>query len=187
MYVELFESGDSSFYLGTVTAITQNTGYTVFDVTVVKAEGGPSLTGGVRVKIFELADASVDLNGYLQTSGGTLTGLLTINKASGTALTVQNSGTTTLTVLNDGTITTTKTTFGNDHLITKNYVDTAVSGVTANSLGLATVATTGSYNNLKNRPTIPSAASNYVKTNSTGFNNNLTITKSGSKYYISGG
>ena len=297
MYVELFESGDSSFYLGTVTAIAQNTGYTVFDVTVVKAEGTPSLTGGVRVKFFELADASVNLDGYLQTSGGTLTGLLTMNKAGGTALTVQDSGTTTLTVLNDGTVTTTKTTFGNDHLITKNYVDdntvsktanntittttniyqgtsadrfhkiksyapldgvgavdtstawglevdidhqnsgkntfkvttrlgdvfringgtsptlntgyafkttrssftldneyvpksyvdTAVSNVDTSSLGLATVATTGSYTSLTNKPTIPAATTNYVQTNTTGFSNNLTITKSGNKYYISGG
>ena len=297
MYVELFESGDSSFLLGTVTAITQNTGYTVFDVTVVKAEGGPSLTGGVRVKFFELSDASVDLDGYLQTSGGTLTGLLTMNKAGGTALTVQNSGTTTLTVLNDGTITTTKTTFSNDHLVTKSYVDdntvskidnntittttniyqgtsadrfhqiksyapldgggsidtstawglevdldhqnsgkntfkvttrlgdvfritggtgptlntgypfkttrssftedtefvpksyvdTAITNVDTSSLGLATVATTGSYNDLSNKPSIPSSTTNYVKTDSTGFSNNLTITKSGSKYYISGG
>jgi hypothetical protein len=30
-------------------------------------------------------------------------------------------------------------------------------------------------------------ASNYVKTNSTGFSNNLTITKSSNTYYITGG
>ena len=83
---------------------------------------------------------------------------------------------------------TTRSSFTLDNeYVPKSYVDTAVSNVDTSSLGLATVATTGSYNSLTNKPTIPAATTGYVQTNTTGFNNNLTITKSGNKYYISGG
>lgn len=47
------------------------------------------------------------------------------------------------------------------HVATKNYVDTALTAK-ADSSALATVATSGSYNDLTNKPTIPTAAVNSV-------------------------
>ena len=84
MYIEMFEGLDSSFLLGVVSKVDKQSSHTVIDVTVVKAEGGPgvedtavsgqSLREGVRVKFFSLSEADLNLNGYMQTSGGTFTG-----------------------------------------------------------------------------------------------------------------
>jgi len=63
----------------------------VIDVTVVKAEGGPgeeddtavsgaSVRAGVRVKFFNLAEGELDLDGYMQKSGGIFTGKVTHTK-----------------------------------------------------------------------------------------------------------
>ena len=87
MYVEMFEGLDSSFLLGVVETVTEGTTHTIVDVTVVKAEGGPgeeddtavsgqSVKAGVRVKFFSLAEGELNLDGYMQTSGGTFTGLV---------------------------------------------------------------------------------------------------------------
>ena len=85
MYIEMFEGLDSSFLLGVVETVTKGSSHTVIDVTVVKAEGGPgdeddtavsgqSVRAGVRVKFFNLAEGELNLDGYMQTSGGTFTG-----------------------------------------------------------------------------------------------------------------
>ena len=89
MYVELFEGSDSSFLLGVVETVTKGTTHTVVDVTVVKAEGGPGVEeeqpenpevsasgapGVIRVKFFNLTEGEINLDGYMQTSGGTFTG-----------------------------------------------------------------------------------------------------------------
>ena len=88
MYVEMFEGLDSSFLLGVVESVTEGSTHTIVDVTVVKAEGGPgavdvsatSVKDGVRVKFFSMAETELNLDGYMQTSGGTFTGKVLFNK-----------------------------------------------------------------------------------------------------------
>ena len=84
MYIEMFNGLDSSFLLGVVETVTTGVTHTIIDVTVVKAEGGAteldatatSLTDGVRVKFFNMTEGELSLDGYMQTSGGTFTGLV---------------------------------------------------------------------------------------------------------------
>ena len=87
MYIEMFEGLDSSFLLGVVSKVDKQSTHTVMDVTVVKAEGGPgeeddtavsgqSVKAGVRVKFFSMSEGELNLDGYMQTSGGTFTGLV---------------------------------------------------------------------------------------------------------------
>ena len=66
MYIEMFEATDSSFFLGVVETVTKGVSHTVVDVTMVKAEGGPDVgDSSVRVKFFTLADAELELDGYI--------------------------------------------------------------------------------------------------------------------------
>ena len=87
MYMELFEGLDSSFLFGQVETVTKQSDHTVINLTVIKAEGGPgldtdsivsdvSLREGIRVKFFNLSEGDIDLDGYMQTSGGVFTGLV---------------------------------------------------------------------------------------------------------------
>ena len=85
MYIELFDGLDSSFLFGQVETVTKQSDHTVINLTVIKAEGGPgldtdsivsdvSLRAGIRVKFFNLSEGDIDLDGYMQTSGGVFTG-----------------------------------------------------------------------------------------------------------------
>ena len=91
--IEIFEGADSSFMLAKITEKTSNADYTVFAVDVIKAEGGvgevepevpdvlaTATAGVVRVKFFSLAEGEIDLNGYMQKSGGTFTGDVKIDR-----------------------------------------------------------------------------------------------------------
>lgn len=93
MYIEVFEALDSSYLLATVDTITKESGYTVMDLTVVKAEGEAGLSEeetpdistsssqeGIRVKFFTLADTGVDLDSLMPKSGGTFTGDVKIDR-----------------------------------------------------------------------------------------------------------
>jgi len=71
----------------------------------------------------ELGD--VDLSGYLPLTGGNMTGKIEVDRESGAGLEIFKEGTSNLKLWVDGGITTTKTTFNDDQLVTKDYVDTA--------------------------------------------------------------
>jgi len=71
----------------------------------------------------ELGD--VDLSGYLPLTGGSMTGAIQVDRESGAGLELFKEGTSNLKLWVDGGITTTKTTFNDDQLVTKDYVDTA--------------------------------------------------------------
>jgi len=76
--IEVFEGADSSFMLAEVTKKTANGTYTVFEVNVIKAEGGPGIEeesenpdvsnvgapGVIRVKFFTMAATDIDLDSY---------------------------------------------------------------------------------------------------------------------------
>ena len=65
----------------------------------------------------------VDLSEYLPLTGGDMTGEVNIDKSSGTAITISKDGQENLKLWVDGTVSTTKTTFNDDHFVTKSYVD----------------------------------------------------------------
>ena len=60
---------------------------------------------------------------YLPLAGGEMTGGIDVDKESGSGIIFRKSGTTNLTLWVDGTVETTKTTFSDNHLVTKAYVD----------------------------------------------------------------
>ena len=65
----------------------------------------------------------------LSLTGGTLTGALNIDKSSGQSITLKKDGTANLKLWADGSAETTKTTFADNNLVTKLYVDAKVAGV----------------------------------------------------------
>ena len=78
MYLEMFETIDNSFLLATVVDVEQEAGYTIVEVNVAKAEGGPGeptegVDDAVRVKFFTVS-GTVDLDTLMPKSGGTFTG-----------------------------------------------------------------------------------------------------------------
>lgn len=76
---------------------------------------------------------------------------------------------------NDGTVDV-STPYANNHATNKSYVDTALNAK-ANSADLATVATSGSYNDLSNKPTIPTVPTNVsVFTNDSGYQTASNVT-----------
>jgi len=86
--IEVFEGADSSFMLAEVKVKNVNDTYSAFAVEVIKSEGGPgkqeepdnpdvsnvSAPGVIRVKFFSIPEGELNLDGYMQTSGGTFTG-----------------------------------------------------------------------------------------------------------------
>jgi len=105
--------------------------------------GGP--LHGVNLQYLETY-----VSDYLPLTGGDMTGDLTINnaglivdKSSGTAVTIKKDGITNLQFWVDGSATTTKTTFSDDNLVTKLYVDTKVAGINSDYLPLTGGTLTG--------------------------------------------
>ena len=104
------------------------------------------------------------------------------------------SGTPTIPTVNNATLTINKG--GTDDTGSKTFSANASSNVTIN-LGLATVASSGSYNDLSNKPTIPTIPTNHVTTDTTQtitatktFNtitNDVTFTGSDSDISVSDG
>ena len=60
---------------------------------------------------------------YLPLTGGDMTGAINIDRSSGTAIDISKDGQENLKLWVDGTVSTTKTTFNDDHFVTKAYVD----------------------------------------------------------------
>ena len=84
MYLEMFETIDNSFLLATVVDVENEAGYTIVEVNVAKAEGGPGeptegVDDAVRVKFFTVS-GTVDLDTLMPKSGGTFTGDVTFTK-----------------------------------------------------------------------------------------------------------
>jgi len=85
-YLEMFDERDGEFLLAKVDAITLETAFATFEVTVQKSDGGPRGVGGddevdhrVRVKFFEL-EGAIDLDTLMPKSGGVFTGAVTHKK-----------------------------------------------------------------------------------------------------------
>ena len=81
--------------------------------------------------------SSNTLSDYLQLTGGTLTGLLTINKDSNQAFRIVQNGVIRANIWADGAFDTNKTTFTDQQLVTKKYVDDAIESQPAPATSLA--------------------------------------------------
>ena len=186
MYIEMFNGLDSSFLLGVVETVTTGVTHTIIDVTVVKAEGGPteldatatSITEGVRVKFFNVAEGELNLDGYMQTSGGTFTGKVEFNKPylnnqNGNGLTIKGAigddySTTTVSeqegdllgVYHNGASTDAINYRGkitsNKNIVTKEYVDNSIVSATGELYTLSTCGNHYFFNNGLDAPTLES-------------------------------
>ena len=174
MYIEVFEALDSSFLLATVDTITKESGYTVMDLTVVKAEGQAGLPEeetpdvsaassgeGIRVKFFTLADTEVDLDSLMPKAGGTFTGNVTTdkggiyintsNKSTGNNFSVTNGNSVKQLNING---------YGNFEYDKSNCPPDRMSDKTVATMGdLLNLYTLGSSDNMTYRP--PKSLSNY--------------------------
>jgi len=70
-----------------------------------------------------------DVSDYLPLTGGSMTGGIEVDRESGAGLELKKEGTSNLKLWVDGGITTSKTTFNDDQLVTKDYVDTEISNI----------------------------------------------------------
>ena len=174
MYIEVFEALDSSYLLATVDTITKESGYTVMDLTVVKAEGEAGLSEeetpdvstassqeGIRVKFFTLADTEVDLDSLMPKAGGTFTGNVTTdkggiyintsNKSTGNNFSVTNGNSVKQLNING---------YGNFEYDKSNCPPDRMSDKTVATMGdLLNLYTLGSSDNMTYRP--PKSLSNY--------------------------
>ena len=83
----------------------------------------------------ELGD--IDLSGYLPLTGGEMTGRIDVDRESGVGLQLFKEGTSNLKLWVDGGIETTKTTFSDNNLVTKAYVDDAIGDIDIPSVDLS--------------------------------------------------
>jgi len=151
-----------------------------FDTAVLAAQEGAENLNIELQSYIKKDDANTS---FLKLAGGSMTGGISIDKESGVGLQLFKNGTNNLKLWVDGGITTTKTTFDDNQLVTKAYVD---NGYLQKSGGTMTGALdldqedTGSvfrvnHNGESNLKIYPSGI---VETKQTSFDNNHLVSRS---------